>query len=560
MCFPKYFRGKLVSRGEMSERDVNRRGFLTLAGSTAATAALAGCTGTDDDEATPSTDTSASEEMGEETPEDEQQSLPDEFPVTITQGQLPETLDPHDHRNIPADIVARQAYEGVLSRTREGEIIGMLATGWERVDDRTVRFSIREGPTFQQTGNELTPEDVAYSINRMVQEDVGIASPQSGQLTGVAGAEAVSDERAVRVNLSGLNPTAFAKFAIYCDVIEKQWAQDHEASYIAQNVNGTGPFQLADYEQNVRIVFERYEDYWRRPAPVTELTFNAAQQAGVRVNQLVAGETDVVVNLPPQSIDRVNENDGTSVGAVGSTRIIYNAMRYDVEPFSSPQFRRAMNLAVDLESIVENVLQGFGEQTSQPTLQPFFGYDSGLDPYEHDPDEAERLVEESGHAGAEITLHTPVGRYLRDVQIAQAVVSMIDELPNVSASLRQREFGNLAGELTDGNIETSPHFYLIGWGNATFDASQTINPTLTSDGVLTSYKNDELDQFVADANSTADRQERDELLQQANAHCHEQAPWIYLNRQYSVYGISDRIQWQPRNDERIDAYSIQPAE
>jgi peptide/nickel transport system substrate-binding protein len=546
--------------------DIDRRSFVKLAGAATATASLAGCGSSGDGEgdaeatSTPESDgeTAADTEATDESSGESEDS--GEFPVTITQGQMPDTLDPHDHRNIPADIVMRQSYEGVISRNRQGQIVEMLATEWRRIEPGRVRFSIREGPTFQQTENQLTPEDVAYTVNRMVKENVGFTSPQAGQLGGVTGAEVVDGERAVDVLSDGLNPIVFAEFAIYCDVVERAWTQDNDSSYVAQNMNGTGPFQLAEYEQNVQVTFDRYEDYWREPAAVSQLTFRSAQQSSARVNQVIAGETDIIVNVPPQSVGRLNESDSVSVNAVGSTRIIYNGMRANADPFSSQSFRQAMNFAVDLDSIITDVLQEFGEQTGQPTLQPFFGYNDEVEPYAHDPAEAERLVEESGHAGVSITLHTPVGRYLKDLQIAQAVAGMIDDLSNVSCEVKQRDFNTLASELTDGDITTGPKFYLIGWGNATFDASQTINPTLTSDGVLTSFQSDQLDSLITEANQAVETEQREQLLQQANAFSHEQAPWIFLNRQFGVYGSTNRVDWQPRNDERIDAYSISPAE
>ncbi|MFB6132482.1 MAG: peptide ABC transporter substrate-binding protein, partial [Halanaeroarchaeum sp.] len=82
--------------------------------------------------------------------------------MSITQGQMPTTLDPHDNRSIPTDIVMMQAYESLLRRDRKGKIEKSLATGWERIEPGRVRFQIREGPTFHKTGNALTPEDVAY--------------------------------------------------------------------------------------------------------------------------------------------------------------------------------------------------------------------------------------------------------------------------------------------------------------------------------------------------------------------------------------------------------------
>jgi len=541
---------------------VDRRAFLKLTGGAAATAALAGCSGTDgsegDGESTeePTESGGESTEMSTEAPEEGGSESMGDFPVTIVQGTMPSGLDPHDHRETPTDVVMLHAYEGVLTRTADGTITESLATGYERVDgENTVTFEIREDVSFHN-GDALTPEDVAYSINRIVQEDVGFASPQRDQLAGVTGAEATG-ETTVTVSNDGLNPIVFSEFATYCDVVQQRWVEERSKAEVGQDMNGTGPFQLASYTEDEEVVFEPFGDYWGDPVEVTELTFRAASEAGTRVNQLLQGEADVVVNVPPQEVQRVNDNADTRIAAAPSTRIIYNAMRYDVEPFSSQAFRQAMNYAVDLDSIVENVLGGFGSPTGQPTLEGFVGHNPDVDPYAYDPDEAERLVEESGFAGAEIELNTPVGRYLKDLEIAQAVAGFIDELPNVSATVRQRDFGSLVDELLTGNIEDKPPWYLIGWGEATFDGGLVMTALLTSDGALSSWSNEEFDTLLSDAGNQAG-DTREATLQEANALAHDQAPWIFLNRQFSVYGVSERVAWEPRSDERIDASAMSP--
>ena len=537
-----------------SNSHIGRRTYLKLAGGAAASAALAGCTGGGDEET--ETTTTTTESGGEET--ETTTSTPDEsgsFDITITQGQMPSGLDPQDHRETPTSTVVLHAYEGVLDRDAAGAIQTALATNYERIDgENAVRFDIREGVTFHN-GDELTPEDVAYSINRVVDEEVGFASPQADQLAGVTGAEVIEGENAVKVNNSSLNPIVFSEFATYLDVMQQSWVEDNEKAYISQNMNGTGPFKLDSYTEDEVVVFSRYEDYWREPAAADTLTFRAASEASTRVNQLLQGETDVIVNVPPQEVQRVNDSDQTRIAAAPSTRIIYNAMRYDVEPFDSVQFRQAMNYAIDLESIVQNVLGGFGAQTSQPTLPEFAGHNEDLDPYPYDPEMAEQLVEESGYAGAEIELNTPVGRYLKDLEIAQAVAGYIDELPNVSASVRQRDFGSLVDELLAGSIEERPHWFLIGWGEATFDGGLVMTALLSSDGLLTTWENEEFDAFLEEAGNQSG-EERDATLQEANAMAHEECPWIFLNQQFSVYGVNDAIAWEARSDERIDAYAM----
>jgi peptide/nickel transport system substrate-binding protein len=544
-------------------RDVDRRKFLKLAGSAGGAAMLAGCAGGGDGTPTPG-DTeepgSTDEPSGTETPGDVGRELPSDLPepedreeylqrtnqvlnveapwiflnrqysvygkssrvewtaradetikgyaieptdggtVTITQSQMDAGLDPHDHRETPTQNIVTQTYEGLLGRDADGRTVNELATGYERSGDAEVTFELRSGVSFH-SGDSFTAEDAAYSINRIVQPDVGgLESPQSDQLAGVTGAEADGDSTVV-VSTDGFNPTVFALFASYCDIVNMSWMESNDAAYINSNMDGTGPFELDTYEQDVQVVYTRYDDYWRDAAPADELIIQAAGEASTRVNQLLSDETDVIVNVPPQSISQVQNADNASIAATPSTRVIYNAMKYNVEPFDSVEFRQAMNYAVDMESIVENILSGFADVTSQPTLENFTGYNPDLDPYPYDPEQAEALVEASGYSGAEITLHTPVGRYLQDLEIAQAVVGYIDELPNVSAEVQQRDFGNLAGELTDGDLSTSPDFYLIGWGNTTFDASQTIIPLLTTDGALTSYSNEQVDSLMNSAQS-----------------------------------------------------------
>jgi len=514
------------------ERPIQRRTFLKASGAAAATVTLAGCSSGDNEE----------------------EELPEEFEVSITQGNMPSGLDPHDHRETPTDVVMLHAYEGVLTRDADGQTQNRLATEYERIEDGHARFTIREDVQFHN-GDDLTPADVAFTINRIVDEEVGFASPQNDQLAGVTGAEVADEGRAVDVFSEGLNPTVFSSFATYCDVMQQSWAEEREKAEIGQNMMGTGPFELESYTEDQEVILTRNEEYWDDLPEVSEVSFTAASESSTRVNQLLNGETDITVNVPPQEVSRVENSDNANVEAAPSTRIIYNAMRYDVEPFSDPDFRRAMNYAIDLESIVSNVLEGFGDQTGQPTLEGFVGHNSDIDPYPHEPETAEQLIEDSGNAGAEIELHTPNGRYLKDFEIAQAVVGYIDDLDNVSASVNQRDFGSLVDDLLTGEIEDKPPWYLIGWGEATFDGGLVMTALLTTDGALSSYSDDEVDQMMAEAaNQSGD--EREGTLKEVNQLIHERAPWIFLNRQYSVYGASDRIDWDARSDERIDASEI----
>ena len=539
---------------------VDRRTLLKAVGGAAATVSVAGCGGSQ----TESTETATQTGTETDTTEvDEDTGTPDEgdestFEVGATLGQMDSGLDPHDHAETPTNIIVSQVYEGLMGRDKEGGIVAKLATEWERVESGTVRFTLRDGVTFHD-GDPVTSEDVRYSIRRVETEEVGGALPQDGDLAGGKTLENIAaGDGEVTVTFGGLNPIVFSLFATNGQIMQQSWVENNENSFINRNTNGTGPFQVTDYQSGTSVSYERYEDYWGEPAAAEGATITASSESATRVNQLVAGETDIVTNVPPQEISRVESSEATSVDPVPSTRIIFLQMRYDVEPFSSQQFRQAMNYAVDVQSIIDNVLQGFGEITGQPTLSQFTGHNPEVDPYGHDPERAEQLVEESGHAGVDITLQAPIGRYLKDVEIAQTAANQIDSLSNVNCELQQREFNSLVQDVTASNIEDRPRFNLLGWGNAEFDAAQTIGPLLTSDGPLTILKNDEVDSLIEEAQGDSDPDAREQTLQECNQVLHDLAPWVFLHQQFSVYGTSNDIEWQPRPDELIDLWTASP--
>ena len=531
---------------------VDRRTVLKYAG-TAGAVGLAGCAGGDGGDGGDGSDGSdGSDGMdGSDGSDgsDGDDGGDDTFELRVTMGQMDSGLDPQDHAETNTEIIVGQLYEGLLDRDKQGGIIAGLADEWERTESGDVRFMLRDGLTFHN-GDEVTPQDVRYSIRRIVFEDVGIASPQSNDLGPVT--EVATGDGQVTVSFDGYNPIAFQLFATNGPIVQQSWIEENGSDYINRNANGTGPFRLTNYESGNQVAYEPNEEYWDGAPEVDELTMTASSESSTRVNQLLAEETDIVTNVPPNEVSRVNGSDVATINSVPSARIIFLQMRYDVEPFSSQQFRQAMNHAVDVESIIENVLNGFGNITGQPTLEGHVGYNPDIDPYPYDPEEAERLVEESGHAGVEITLQTPIGRYLRDVEIAQAAANQIDSLSNVSCELQQREFSSLVQDITTGNIEDKPHFNLLGWGNGEFDGSQTMTPLMASNGALTILKNDELDGLLNDAETTQDSEERVEILQEANQLAHDLAPWVFMHQQFSVYGVSSDISWEPRSDEFID--------
>ena len=525
--------------------DLDRRTFLRYGGAAtvAASVGLSGClNGDPDDDAGVTDDNGVADDADDADDTDDTDDQDEEFHVTVTQGQLTDTLDPVADNATPVYNIVDQIYEPFLYRDRDGRPIERIVTDWEREDDHTIRLEIREGVQFH-SGNELIPEDVAFSINRA-------NDPDESDVAAVIGAidEATVEDGDVVVSLDAVEPAIFQNLTAFGRVVEEEWVEERDGS-IDEETNGTGPFELVEFVDDTRVEYERFDEYWGEEPEVESGTFNAQPEDGPRVEALLAGETDLVVNVPPDDLVDIDEADEADSEFVPSIRSIFLVMNDVHEPFDSLEFRQAMNYAVDVQSIVDSILNEFGVPTSQPTLEGHIGYNPDIEPYPYDPEQAEQLIEESGYAGEEITLHTPVGRYLGDVDVAETAAGQIDDLENVSCDVDRRDFGDLVGELLD-DRETSPPFFLIGWGNPTFDANYTMAPWFLP-GAFQHFEDEEMTQLLSEANDLPDGDERTAILEEANAHAHEIAPWVFLHQQYSIYGKSGNIEWEAREDEDI---------
>ena len=244
---------------------ITRRGYLTY-GAAGTAVALAGCAGEEVED--------IDDEAGTD---DDEAADGDDSHIQITQTQNPTTLDPHDHRETTTDNVLFQAYEVSIGRDRDGNLVDQLVTDWEVLDEERYRLEIRDGVSFHE-GDELTPGDVAFSINRVVDEDAGnLQSPQADQLAGVTGAEVEDGD--VIVHTAEANPMVFANLASYCPIVQEEWVMDRASEEVAQEINGTGPYQLEEFVDGEYTDFTSFPDYWDGEAEIDTV---AALFEGIR--------------------------------------------------------------------------------------------------------------------------------------------------------------------------------------------------------------------------------------------------------------------------------------
>ncbi|ERH08706.1 MAG: ABC-type dipeptide transport system, periplasmic component [halophilic archaeon J07HX64] len=534
-------------------KDTDRRTFLKYAGAaaTGVTLSTAGCVGGDDDS------DNQTENGGDNQTENGGDNGADQGleSITVTQGAFPDNLDPVKDNSTPTYNVIDQAYEPFLYRDKEtGEPIARVLDQFERIDENTVELGLRDGVTFHN-GDDCTTEDIAFSINRA-------NDPEASEVAAVIGAidEAVAvDDTIVELSLNAAVPVIFRNLGAFGRVTQQSFIESDDID-ATTNIRGTGPYRLSSNEEGTFVEYEIYEDYWGDQPDIPTVRFNGRSEPGARVDALEAGESDVISAVPPTEMAGLREADGVTASSVPSIRSIFLVMNDIKEPFTNVQFRRAMNYAVDVQAIIDSVLEGFGNQTAQPTLEGQNGHNPDIEAYPFDPDQAETLVEESGFAGAEITVDVPTGRYVGGVNVAETAAGQIDELSNVTCESNRRNFGTLVDEIFAPDQSQAPAFYLIGWGVPTLDADYAMRDWFGPDANSKMANDDQIESLLEEASNTTDPDERVDVLQQANARARDQAYRVFLHQQFSLYGYNNDIAWNPRSDEDILAEEMSSAQ
>lgn len=549
----------------MVSENTKRRQFVKGVSAMGLTGMVAGCGGSSDNnrgvDGSDSTDTTTKGDGGAD----------DGFEVTITQAQTPDTIDPHNHATGSVKQIALCCYDQLLQLDpRTGDVTPVLAESLpDRPEPKRLEFTLREGPTFTN-GDPVTSKDVRYTFHRILDNDFGgLASPRQENVQMIKEVEVI-DERRLDVHLKTPDPIIIGRLGNIGAIMHAGWAEEHDNAYIAQNTMGTGPYVVEEFDQTSHVKLTRKDEYWgdeltdlenlQMPEPTT-LNWTWASEASTRVNQLVAGETDVINAVPSQELERIQSADNAKASVVPTDRPMWVSMNTFREPFDSKTFRQAMNHAVDKQSIVDNVLSGLADKPiAQITPDYWFGHNPDLEPYEYDPDKAASMVDESGYAGAEFQIMAAPGSYTKAVEVNSAVANYIDQLPNVSCSLDQVEY-QVWSDSISGPLDAHPDAYFLGWGSNPPDTVVKMKPFQCGqvDPGYSTYCDQQLQKKIEKAQTMTNREERKKHLQDLNAYFHEQAPCIFLYRNPGIFAASKDLNWEASPDEEIKYYALHQA-
>lgn len=522
-------------------KPLSRRDFLKFSGTALGAVALAGCARELDPAptATPLAVATA-------TPD-----VPMVAEVIIGEGVPITELDPHKHPATVEESVLRNMYDCLVVLSADATSVEpQLATEWSQIDDVTLQLRLREGVKFHN-GEDFDAEAVRYSFHRFADPDTG--APYVSSYDSIDRVDIV-DQYTVNVVTNRPDPVLLRRLATFhTKIVPPRHFSTATPEELGSTAVGTGPYRLVTFERDADLVMEVNPDYWGEAPQITKLTMRAIPETGARIAALLAGDVDIITAVPPDDVDRVDASDHARVLAQPGNRVVFFYLPLDIEPLQDPLVRQALNYGANIDGVIRSVLGGSGYRRAT-YLNPWYPcYNPDVAPYPYDPEKAKALLEDAGLGdGFGMNMYLSIGRVAKDTEFGEAVAGELAKI-GVNVNPIPLEWGtfvsmNVAGEL-DG-------CWIASWGNFLHDPDGSLFTQLHSSTVQTSsfsggYENPELDVLLEEARFTLDKDERCELYTQAQRIAMEDPPAIFGYAIENAYGVSNRIQWEPRPDEMI---------
>jgi len=281
----------------------------------------------------------------------------------------------------------RAAYNCLTDFTPDLKVIPALAESWESNDTADEwTFHLRKGVEFHN-GKSLHAKDVVYSINRIYNKEE--ARGGTVFVEHVTDITAV-DQHTVRFKLNTPDVDLPTVLALLWFAIIPEGNTDEGV--------GTGPFKLKEFEPAVSATMVRNENYWKSGYPhVDEVVSFSIPDPIARLNALIAGEAEVIAQMTPTLIDKINSTNGVELLSTPSGYRTAGVMRVDVAPFNEPDVREAMKLLIDRETYNKIVYKGQSLVGNDHPIAPIYPeHCADLPAREYDPEKAIGLLKKHG--------------------------------------------------------------------------------------------------------------------------------------------------------------------
>ena len=425
------------------------------------------------------------------------------------------TLDPHGAQSVDGvtHTAMQHVFDTLVARDpASGNLVPRLATAWETPEPTSWVFTLRKDAKFHD-GATVTAADVKATIERVVAQKGPVAP-----LWAAVDAIETPDESTVRIKTKSPAGT----IASSATLLPIAPADKVNTDGFFSKPIGSGPFRFVSWVADGDLRLEANADYWGGAPGVKNLTLKFIPEIAARVTALETGEIDLTWRLPPDQLPALQRSSDLQIETSPSYSYYFIWMNASREPFTDKRVRQAMVHALDVDTMVKDLLPGIGKRATAPIPESVFGH-APQTPYAYDPAKAKQLLAEAGHPnGFETSFIWYAGAGPQDRELGQALVSYWNAVGvrvKVAEQERAQWLDNLIKLDWDMDFQTN--------SVTTGDADFTLNRLYHSRANRNGYKNPDLDRILDEAAASVDQNKRKELFAQANKIIWDDAAGIF---------------------------------
>ncbi len=452
------------------------------------------------------------------------------------------------------DSLVGEDYTKPASQVDTPPLIPGLAERWTiSPDGLTYTFNLRRGVKFHD-GSELDAEAIKFNFDRAIDErhpfyDATLRAINFS-LVGyrVIKETRVIDRQTFQLILSEPFPSMLRNLATLTTGIVSPTAMRRLGKdRFALSPVGTGPFKFVEQERGVKAVLERNPDYWGGAPLLDRVVIRPVVEASSRVAALMAGEVDVMVVIPPDSVHQLRFNRSITVAFAGPPHIWFWMLNNRATPTRDRRVRQAMNYAINREGLAKDILRNTATvaKGAFPPGNP--GFEKGnTTGYTYDPARARRLLAEAGYAngfemkcfypasGSGMMVPTPMNEYIQ-ANLRDVGIRVEYEVMEFGAFIARARLG-----LDDqtGGLQTSWSSNDPWWLESMFYSE--LHPPRGN--VRSWYKNADVDRLLAQASRELNDQRRLQLYRQAEKTIVDDAAWLFVVHDRSPIAYRAKVQ------------------
>ena len=478
----------------------------------------------------------------------------------------PENFAPSVNTTGTSFDATEQIYDNLVDFERGGtKVVPGLAESWTvSKDGLEYVFKLRKGVKWQSNKNfkpsrDMNADDILFMFERQWKENdpyFKVTSSNHAYFGDMGMPKLLKsvdkvDDYTVKIVLNAPEAPFLSNLAMqYAGVQSKEYAiamlKAGTPEKIDQEPVGTGPFMLVQYQKDALIRYKANPQYWAGKAKIDDLIFSITPDASVRWAKLQKGECHVMPYPNPADLPAIRKDPNVVVMEQPGLNVGYLAYNTTKKPFDDVRVRKAVNMAINKQAIVDAVYLGTGVPAINPIPPTQWSYNKSIKDDAFNPEEAKKLLAAAGLKDGFTTdlWAMPVQRPYnpnakRIAELMQADLAKV----GIKAEIKSFEWGEYRKRMQAGEHQMG----MLGWTGDNGDPDNFLNTLLGCSSAKQNGSNvakfcyQPFEDLILKAKVFSNPAERTKLYEQAQVIFKQQAPWFTIAHAVQIKPVRKEV-------------------